>query len=101
VSSKTAEISHTLSNEMIDISAHELESLYSTLHEVHLKNQQLPNDLVAHNEVLEKLRTELATTNAELEKVTAAASEAEIETLHKDQKVQTAKAKKYWLQKCE
>ena len=101
MSSKTAEISHTLSNEMIDISAHELESLYSTLHEVHLKNQQLPNDLVAHNEVLEKLCTEQATANAGLEKITAAVSETEIETLQKDLKVQTVKAKKYWSQKCE
>ena len=86
---------------MIDISAHELESLRSALRKACLKIKQLWNDLVARDEVLEKLRTELATTNAELEKVTAAASEAEIETLHKDQKVQTAKAKKYWLQKCE
>ena len=100
VSGKTGEVSPPM-HQTIDASAHELESLRSALREARLDSQQLRDDLLARDDVLEQLRTQFATANAELERVTVAAAETEIETLRKELKAQTAKAKKYWAQKCE
>ena len=96
-------ISHISTNKSANASnAHELESLRSTLHEVHLEIEQLTGELLNRDEMIEKLHEELSTATTEVERLTAAAVLAtEVETLCKELKVQTAKAKRFWSQKCE
>ena len=83
------------------LSVHELESLRSALCEAHLENTRLANELHDRDKSLEVLHGELLTANNEIVQLSVAAPVVEVEALRKNVKTQTAKAKRFWSQKCE
>ena len=74
----------------------DIESLQGELWEARLEVEGLRERVRERDETLAALRVELETANAGLNE-----ARAEIETLHREVKVQTAKAKRFWTQKCE
>ena len=66
------------------------------LREARLKVNGLRERVRKRDKTLAALRVELETANTGLNE-----ARAEIETLHREVKVQTAKAKRFWTQKCE
>ena len=84
-----------------ELSVHELEMLHSALREARLENTRLANKLHACDESLEVLCGELLTANNEIVRLSVAVPVAEDEVLRKNVRTQTAKAKRFWLQKCE
>ena len=89
-------ISHNTNESVNESSVHELESLRSALRKACLKNEQFQEELLHRDQVVEELRQELSTAKAEVERLTAAAEvpATELETFHKELKVQTAKPKR-------
>ena len=74
----------------------DIESLQGELREARLEDKGLRERVRERDETLAALRVELETANAGLNE-----AHAEIETLRREVKVQTAKAKRFWTQKCE
>ena len=71
-------------------------SLQEELRKARLKVNSLRERVRERNKTLAALHVELETANTGLNE-----ARAEIETLHREVKVQTAKAKRFWTQKCE
>ena len=74
----------------------DIESLQGELREARLEVEGLHKRVHERNETLAALHVELETANAGLNE-----ARPEIETLRREVKVQTAKAKRFWTQKCE
>lgn len=74
----------------------ETKTLRGELQEAHLKIKGLRDRVSEREEMLAGLRVELETPNADFRE-----SRTEVETLRREVKVQTAKAKRFWTQKCE
>jgi len=79
------------------------ESLHTALNEVHLEIEGLCTALTECEVTLAGLRNELELVKKELETSNhkSAALRTEVDTLKQDLKSQTAKAKRFWTQKCE
>ena len=74
----------------------EIETLWEDLREPRLDIGGLRNNAHERDETLAGLRVELETAKTGLRE-----SRAEVETLRSEVKVQTAKSKRFWAQKCE
>ena len=74
----------------------DIESLQGELREARLEVEGLRERVRERDETLAALRVEIETANADLSE-----ARVEIETLRREIKVQTAKAKRFWTQKCE
>ena len=74
----------------------EIETLREELQEVYLDIKGLCNSVHERDETLAGLRVELETAKMGLRE-----SPAEVEMLHSKVKIQTAKSKPFWAQKCE
>ena len=82
-------------NNNISHVTNDIESLQGELREARLKVKGLHERVRERDEMLAALLVELETANAGLNE-----TRAEIETLRREVKVQTAKAKQFWTQKC-
>ena len=74
----------------------EIETLREELQEAHLDIEGLCNSLHKHDETLASLHVELETAETGLRE-----SRVEVEMLHSEVKIQMAKSKWFWAQKCE
>jgi len=88
--------SHTPTHELMGEHNSDMQELHTALNKAHLEIEGLRTTLNDRDALLAELRTEL-----EASKHAAAALRTEVGTLKQGLKSQTAKAKRFWLQKCE